>query len=181
MLFAACRWCRRLTALRPHRVRHTPADWLWIFWGLREKPEERKEGETGGKQRYKSVSNGGMADRDPVPLPAEVRAKLAELELELSEGEYLVFHRGARRLSARLCCCCSRAVRWSNRVQKCWAPTATSSSPSVDIVWDACCCSDGSGGSGSVLDAGMWCCGGVAVEWKQPGHDVEGLKCSHYV
>ncbi|XP_056247347.1 disco-interacting protein 2 homolog C isoform X8 [Seriola aureovittata] len=27
-----------------------------------------------------------MADRDPVPLPAEVRAKLAELELELSEG-----------------------------------------------------------------------------------------------
>lgn len=30
-----------------------------------------------------------MADRDPVPLPAEVRAKLAELELELSEGEYL--------------------------------------------------------------------------------------------
>ena len=32
-----------------------------------------------------------MADRDPVPLPAEVRAKLAELELELSEGEYLGF------------------------------------------------------------------------------------------
>lgn len=32
-----------------------------------------------------------MADRDPVPLPAEVRAKLAELELELSEGEYLNF------------------------------------------------------------------------------------------
>lgn len=30
-----------------------------------------------------------MADRDPVPLPAEVRAKLAELELELSEGEFL--------------------------------------------------------------------------------------------
>ncbi|XP_022617473.1 disco-interacting protein 2 homolog C [Seriola dumerili] len=28
-----------------------------------------------------------MADRDPVPLPAEVRAKLAELELELSEGD----------------------------------------------------------------------------------------------
>ena len=28
-----------------------------------------------------------MADRDPVPLPAEVRARLAELELELSEGE----------------------------------------------------------------------------------------------
>lgn len=38
-----------------------------------------------------------MADRDPVPLPAEVRAKLAELELELSEGEYF---------SGRLCCCC---------------------------------------------------------------------------
>ncbi|XP_040000350.1 disco-interacting protein 2 homolog C isoform X3 [Xiphias gladius] len=28
-----------------------------------------------------------MADRDPVPLPAEVRARLAELELELSEGD----------------------------------------------------------------------------------------------
>ncbi|XP_058480227.1 disco-interacting protein 2 homolog C isoform X2 [Solea solea] len=28
-----------------------------------------------------------MADRDPAPLPAEVRAKLAELELELSEGD----------------------------------------------------------------------------------------------
>ncbi|XP_047197901.1 disco-interacting protein 2 homolog C isoform X2 [Hippoglossus stenolepis] len=28
-----------------------------------------------------------MADREPVPLPAEVRAKLAELELELSEGD----------------------------------------------------------------------------------------------
>ncbi|XP_068605164.1 disco-interacting protein 2 homolog C [Brachionichthys hirsutus] len=28
-----------------------------------------------------------MADRNPVPLPAEVRAKLAELELELSEGD----------------------------------------------------------------------------------------------
>ncbi|XP_028328199.1 disco-interacting protein 2 homolog C isoform X2 [Gouania willdenowi] len=28
-----------------------------------------------------------MADRDPVPLPLEVRAKLAELELELSEGD----------------------------------------------------------------------------------------------
>ncbi|KAM9844670.1 disco-interacting protein 2 homolog C [Aulostomus maculatus] len=28
-----------------------------------------------------------MADRDPVPIPAEVRAKLAELELELSEGD----------------------------------------------------------------------------------------------
>ncbi|XP_076003356.1 disco-interacting protein 2 homolog C-like, partial [Genypterus blacodes] len=28
-----------------------------------------------------------MADRDPVPLPPEVRAKLAELELELSEGD----------------------------------------------------------------------------------------------
>ncbi|XP_008296076.1 disco-interacting protein 2 homolog C-like [Stegastes partitus] len=28
-----------------------------------------------------------MADRDPVPLPAEVRTKLAELELELSEGD----------------------------------------------------------------------------------------------
>ncbi|XP_068196060.1 disco-interacting protein 2 homolog C isoform X2 [Antennarius striatus] len=28
-----------------------------------------------------------MADRDPGPLPAEVRAKLAELELELSEGD----------------------------------------------------------------------------------------------
>lgn len=28
-----------------------------------------------------------MADRDPASLPAEVRAKLAELELELSEGE----------------------------------------------------------------------------------------------
>ncbi|XP_075900567.1 disco-interacting protein 2 homolog C isoform X2 [Nelusetta ayraudi] len=28
-----------------------------------------------------------MADRDAVPLPAEVRAKLAELELELSEGD----------------------------------------------------------------------------------------------
>ncbi|CAF92626.1 unnamed protein product, partial [Tetraodon nigroviridis] len=27
-----------------------------------------------------------MADRDPASLPAEVRAKLAELELELSEG-----------------------------------------------------------------------------------------------
>lgn len=32
-----------------------------------------------------------MADRDSVSLPAEVRAKLAELELELSEGEYLEF------------------------------------------------------------------------------------------
>lgn len=30
---------------------------------------------------------GRMADRNAVPLPAEVRAKLAELELELSEGE----------------------------------------------------------------------------------------------
>ncbi|KAM7379786.1 hypothetical protein PAMP_005312 [Pampus punctatissimus] len=28
-----------------------------------------------------------MADRDPAPIPAEVRAKLAELELELSEGD----------------------------------------------------------------------------------------------
>ncbi|KAM6919080.1 disco-interacting protein 2 homolog C isoform 1-T1 [Xenentodon cancila] len=28
-----------------------------------------------------------MADREPVPLPAEVRTKLAELELELSEGD----------------------------------------------------------------------------------------------
>ncbi|XP_034559173.1 disco-interacting protein 2 homolog C isoform X1 [Notolabrus celidotus] len=28
-----------------------------------------------------------MADRDPVPLPTEVRARLAELELELSEGD----------------------------------------------------------------------------------------------
>ncbi|XP_060940153.1 disco-interacting protein 2 homolog C-like [Limanda limanda] len=28
-----------------------------------------------------------MADREPVPLPAEMRAKLAELELELSEGD----------------------------------------------------------------------------------------------
>lgn len=35
--------------------------------------------------------NGGMADRDPASLPAEVRAKLAELELELSEGEYSDF------------------------------------------------------------------------------------------
>lgn len=27
-----------------------------------------------------------MADRDALPLPLEVRARLAELELELSEG-----------------------------------------------------------------------------------------------
>ena len=32
-----------------------------------------------------------MADRDPGPLPGEVRARLAELELELSEGEYLAW------------------------------------------------------------------------------------------
>lgn len=51
----------------------------------------KKDGETVGKQRFKCFSNGGMADRDPVSLPAEVRAKLAELELELSEGEYLDF------------------------------------------------------------------------------------------
>lgn len=43
-----------------------------------------------------------MADRDPVPLPAEVRAKLAELELELSEGEYLDFTAEARRLCPAL-------------------------------------------------------------------------------
>lgn len=28
-----------------------------------------------------------MADRDALPLPLEVRARLAELELELSEGK----------------------------------------------------------------------------------------------
>lgn len=43
----------------------------------------------GTKQKKTSrFVNGRMADRDPVPLPPEVRAKLAELELELSEGEY---------------------------------------------------------------------------------------------
>lgn len=44
--------------------------------------------ERGEKNRERRFEGGGMADRDPVPLPAEVRAKLAELELELSEGEY---------------------------------------------------------------------------------------------
>ncbi len=78
------------------------------FWGSR-RSLERKEGERGGKQRFKSVSNGGMADRDPVPLPAEVRAKLAELELELSEGEYLNFTAELGGC-ARLCCCCSGGV-----------------------------------------------------------------------
>lgn len=42
-----------------------------------------------------------MADRDPVSLPAEVRAKLAELELELSEGEYLNFTAELARSLAR--------------------------------------------------------------------------------
>lgn len=31
-----------------------------------------------------------MADRDLVPLPLEIRARLAELELELSEGTWLL-------------------------------------------------------------------------------------------
>ena len=29
-----------------------------------------------------------MADRETIPLPLEVRARLAELELELSEGKF---------------------------------------------------------------------------------------------
>ena len=45
-----------------------------------------------------------MADRDPVSLPAEVRAKLAELELELSEGEYLNFTAELARSLARSLC-----------------------------------------------------------------------------
>lgn len=62
---------------------------LWIFSGglragFRRTARGRKEPENSGE---KSAAVGGMADRDPVPLPAEVRAKLAELELELSEGE----------------------------------------------------------------------------------------------
>lgn len=65
----------------------TDFGFLWFV----EKRGDWKQGETAGKQIFKSVWNGGMADRDPVPLPAEVRAKLAELELELSEGEYLGF------------------------------------------------------------------------------------------
>lgn len=68
------------------------------FLGFEERSgQEKKDGGTFGKQRLKCFSNGGMADRDPVSLPAEVRAKLAELELELSEGEYLDF-------SAQLAC-----------------------------------------------------------------------------
>lgn len=31
---------------------------------------------------------GRMADRETIPLPLEVRARLAELELELSEGKF---------------------------------------------------------------------------------------------
>lgn len=43
------------------------------------------EGQDNSSQSW--AAEGRMADRDAVPLPAEVRAKLAELELELSEGE----------------------------------------------------------------------------------------------
>lgn len=49
------------------------------------------EDSAGGRRQDNSGQSwtavGRMADRDAVPLPAEVRAKLAELELELSEGE----------------------------------------------------------------------------------------------
>lgn len=43
-----------------------------------------------------------MADRDPASLPAEVRAKLAELELELSEGESSTFTAALARFARAL-------------------------------------------------------------------------------
>ncbi|XP_062260778.1 disco-interacting protein 2 homolog C isoform X2 [Platichthys flesus] len=52
-----------------------------------EQPGLREEATEPDNRRFKSVPTGGMADREPVPFPAEMRAKLAELELELSEGD----------------------------------------------------------------------------------------------
>ncbi|GLD50690.1 disco-interacting protein 2 homolog C [Lates japonicus] len=64
-----------------------------------------------------------MADRDPVPLPAEVRAKLAELELELSEGEYLDFTAEARRLCPALLLLLLLLGFWG-ALSRCWSVPA---------------------------------------------------------
>lgn len=98
--------CSSLTVKRPHRKRsrHVGGSLPLFcggqcdthrhkvphaldFWGFEAQPGAPKQSERVGKRRFTSVPSGGMADRDPVPLPVEVRAKLAELELELSEGE----------------------------------------------------------------------------------------------
>lgn len=80
------------SAAAAHGATHTHSLTDFGFLGgFEETSAPGKDGETVGKQRFKCLTNGGMADRDPVSLPAEVRAKLAELELELSEGEYFNF------------------------------------------------------------------------------------------
>lgn len=84
---------------------HGQFERVWILGDLLRDQDGSKDGERVGKQRLKCFSNGGMAERDPASLPAEVRAKLAELELELSEGEFFT--------CTRRCCCLGR--RWGAR------------------------------------------------------------------
>lgn len=74
-------------AAPPSQADTVGADFGYI---LRELPRGFRKRTATGRQDNISQSwaaEGRMADRDAVPLPAEVRAKLAELELELSEGE----------------------------------------------------------------------------------------------
>lgn len=65
--------------------------------GVSRRKKPRRERDGGSNENNRDLTRGeggggfltaGMADRDPVPVTAEVRARLAELELELSEGEY---------------------------------------------------------------------------------------------
>jgi len=85
---------------RSETRRHSAASdfGYFYFWGggsvsRRRSPETEKKTlevkNNNNNRDYNTGSHGGMADRDPVPLTAEVRARLAELELELSEGESL--------------------------------------------------------------------------------------------
>lgn len=82
---AASHGATRLTRTR------TDFGFLLLFFPVSYSEEKNPGGTKQGVKSRKTELKVGlcrrMADRDPVPLPAEVRAKLAELELELSEGE----------------------------------------------------------------------------------------------
>ncbi|KAJ8278139.1 hypothetical protein GJAV_G00084290 [Gymnothorax javanicus] len=52
------------------------------------------------KEKHSQLFKNRMADRDTLPLPLEVRARLAELELELSEGD--ITQKGYEKKRAKL-------------------------------------------------------------------------------
>lgn len=121
-----------------------------------------------------------MADRDPVPLPAEVRAKLAELELELSEGEYL-------KCTAKLggsgpgwwVCGSPLGGRTGSEFELCGGKVSR-----VEVPSGPRSPNERPGSSGCDLDAGggVWCLGGVSVRrkraelWTDGGHLTEYKK-----